>query len=276
MKKLLFVTVLMFSLTYNNLGADGDPTAEEISTAKQILSSGINKNDPEKGTKIALILDYLIYASKIGDQKILKTGTKFLEEYKESMNYSQSLDFKRALASTVVSYISNKSVAYNEQAFKEKTTSLFKETDIYKRVLAQNTELSADQLAGICIKYIILDFNYLDFAYKYEPGIQRVIAEYMVAENGLFFYMLNKINNLPPEYKELKEAYYISLLTLNDIVLSDAKTQGAAKYKGFVVPELCRELRMLTEYEETKDIEIRYSLLKERAEKVIFKTIKGL
>ena len=275
MRTLLVILTFALFFTYTNVHADNDPTAEQIAQAKNILITGIAKNDPEKEAKIDLILNYLMYAEKIGDQKVLKVGTDFLEDYKSSMNFVQEGSFKKALAGTVVTYISKKSVEYNEQAFKDLAVSLLKGTPSYDRMLAKSSELSADQIAGIWMKYIIQNFSYLEFFYKQAPGIARNIAEAMVAENGLFSYMMNKANSLPPESKKLKEAYYVSLLTLNEVILSDAKTQRAGEYKGFEIPEVCQELRMLAEYEETKGAEFRYPLFKARAEDMIFKTIEG-
>jgi hypothetical protein len=265
MKQLSIILMFaLFLMICTNLHANNDPTADEITQAQNILLTGIANNDPAKETKINLILNYLMYAQRMGDQKVLKVGTAFLASYEGTMNKDQEWTFKKALKDTVATYISNKSVEYNEQTFKDIAVSLF--------AVDKSAELSADQLAVIWMKYIIKNFNYFEFADKQEPGIERNVAEAMVTDSGLFSYMMNKVNNIPAENKKLKDAYYTSLLVLNDIIVSDAKTHSARKYKGFVVPELCREIKMLTEYEVgLKGEEFRYAMFKTRAEDLIFK-----
>ena len=260
-KYLLILLVMLLSCP--TVHAENDPTAKEIIQAEEIMMNGIEQNDAKKPDKVALVIKYLVYNASIGNQNALIASTEFLSNYQESLNSLQKADIKTAQDKIVSSYIQQKDLGYSNELFIQKTKDLLNKTRAFETTI-KNFEPTSDEAALVWFKYITRHFDAFAFKDQREPGIDRLLAEQMVAENGLFAYMLNKIKLLSNTDKKLKDAYYVSLLALNEIILSDARTQSRETYKGFKVPDICLELRTLKDYEETiKETDFRFANFKE-------------
>lgn len=271
MKQLLILFVLLLFSCPKSY-ADNDPTKEEITQAQEILLSGIDQKDPKKAEKIALVVTYLTYEASIGNQNALIASTEFLSNYEDALTSFQKYDIKAAQEKIVSSYIQSKDLVYSDELFVEKTKDLLSKTRAFENI--RNIDATADQAATVWFKYIVYNFDAYAFKDGTKPGINRLVADQIVAENGLFAYMLNKIKTVSSTDKKLKDAYYVSLLAINEIIISDANSQKRADYKGFKIPDICFELRTLKEYEETmKDINFRFAAFKEAAEGKIYKSV---
>ena len=270
---LILLTLLIFCPT---VYAGGELSKQEKNEAEEIIRSGIDEKDTQKAEKIALVVKYIVYEASIGNQTAIKVATDFLSDYDKEISYLQRSEIKSAQNKLISFYIQKSSMEYKEQLFIQKAKDLLSETKYFKQYI-KAAEPTADQVAMVWLKYIINNFDAFTYHDRQEPGIEKKVAEKMVEDNGLFAYLLNRMNlfsNNGTENKELREAYYGSLLALNEIILSDAKYQSAFKYKGFKVPDICKEISTFKEYEETtKNTDFRPALFKDAAENVIFKSV---
>ena len=244
-------------------------TSAQIKEAQDIIINGIADNDPKKNEKISLVIRYLDYSADKADIKAVQQSRDFLENF--DLNVMQKADVHIAVKKVAMSFINNTEVEFNEKEFVERSEKLFETSfgcDAYTLTVREGNKVNADVVAFIWFRYILKQFNGINFQSGDAPGIGRALADEITSPNGLLSYMLHKAKT----NSDVKGEYLLSAMVLSNIISSDARKFAHNEYRGFEMPKLCSELRMLAEIEEERlGTTLRFALFKDFVDKDIFK-----